>query len=93
MLRRRTHVTRWWVVLERFSRDFALTRRPVLELPRLPNPTSRQSPGRLQQVLELYRLIPSGACADPKACRCGRRRDQIRQVFTNLAKNAIEAMP
>jgi nitrogen fixation/metabolism regulation signal transduction histidine kinase len=64
---------------------------------RMPKPRLEKiDPGEvLQQVLELYSALPNfrvhaeldgvpAVLAD---------RDQIRQVFTNLAKNAVEAMP
>jgi nitrogen fixation/metabolism regulation signal transduction histidine kinase len=76
--------------LERLANEFST-------FARLPKPVlARIEPGEvLEQVLELYSAHPGvhlraeidgipAVLAD---------RDQVRQVFTNLVKNAIEAMP
>lgn len=76
--------------LERLATEFS-------SFARLPKPDLRRIDAApvLQQVLDLYSAHPnitvqqSGGA--PPAILADR--DQLRQVFTNLAKNAVEAMP
>ncbi|HZL83766.1 MAG TPA: ATP-binding protein [Candidatus Krumholzibacteria bacterium] len=64
---------------------------------RLPKPKLEtfDASGILQQVLDLYSAVPNvqmqARLDDVPAVLADR--DQIRQVFTNLVKNAVEAMP
>ena len=76
--------------LERLATEFS-------SFARLPKPDLRPIDAApvLQQVLELYAAHPNltvrQSGAEPPHVLADR--DQLRQVFTNLAKNAVEAMP
>jgi two-component system nitrogen regulation sensor histidine kinase NtrY len=76
--------------LERLANEFS-------SFARLPKPQIEVVPPApvLHQVLDLYSAHPNVRVrADLDGMPAVRAdRDQIRQVFTNLAKNAIEAMP